>query len=111
MTAQGHGRLCSFDRSRRDVPEIATLAKDIGVRVLNFSASGCLLETTAPVDVGTVAVLRIEFDGRDLHDTVQVVRCQEIEGSGELYYVGLQFVSTSPPDAETLRYAMQRKVS
>ena len=70
-----------FDRSSgADRQEIAALATDVQVRVLNVSAAGCLLETNRALEIGHAATLRITFSGGDFEDTVQIVRCQEITG-------------------------------
>ena len=96
-----------FDRSQPSDDEIAGLSKEVRVRVLNCSATGCLVEATAPVLPGTVAVLRIAFGGHEFDDTVRVVRCQALEGAG-VYHVGTEFLSTTPPYTDTLRYLMRR---
>lgn len=43
--------------------EFAALVHEIGVRVLNCSADGCLLETNKPLKAGTVAALQISSAG------------------------------------------------
>jgi hypothetical protein len=100
--------LYEFERSGAGEEELAALTKEIRARVLNCSVTGCLVETDGPVAIGTVAVLQVAFDGRELTDTVRVVRCQQIEGAGGVNHVGLQFVSTRPPDADTLRFVAHR---
>lgn len=91
--------------------QLASLAKELRVRVLNCSGNGCLLETTAPIPVGTIARLQVAFGGNDFDDTVRVVRCQLIAGAGDVYHVGTQFLSTTPPYAGTLRHLMRRELS
>ena len=94
------------DASRRH--DLATLATDIRVRVLNVSAAGCLLETNRELEIGTVATLRLTFAGGDFEDTVQVVRCQEIKGAA-VYQVGTTFLTTAAPSIESLRYLIRRE--
>jgi hypothetical protein len=91
--------------------ELGTLAKEVRVRVLNCSGSGCLLESDAPIPIGAVAKLRIAFGGHEFDDTVRVVRCQGLAGAGNIYHVGTQFLSTTPPYAGTLRYLMRREMN
>ncbi len=75
---------------RTERHEVASLTTDMRVRVLNVSAVGCLVETTRPLEIGTVATLRITFAGGDFEDTVQIVRCQEIGmGTGSIESYGL----------------------
>ena len=100
-----------FDRSQLDDGELAALTREIRVRVINLSATGCLLETNASVQIGTVAVLRISFGGEEFSDAVRVIRCQSIVGAGHIYHVGTEFLSTTPPYADTLRYLMRREVN
>ena len=76
------------------------------MRVLNCSASGCLIETDRRFDVGTVASIRVVIDGRELVDDVQIVRCQLIAGAGSVYHLGVRFLWTSPPRASSLRTAL-----
>lgn len=88
-------------------PELAALTNDVRVRVLNVSAAGCLVEADRPIEIGSVATLRITFSGGDFEDTVQVVRCQEITGAGAVYHVATSFLAASPPSTESLRYLLR----
>jgi hypothetical protein len=100
-----------FEHSSPADEDIAGLAKEIRVRVLNCSPVGCLVESHGAVPVGTVAVLRVGFGGQDFDDIVQVVRCQPIEGAGDVHHVGTRFLGATPPYAGTLRYVMQREMT
>ncbi len=98
-----------FDGSTREEPdEIGALTTDIRIRVLNCSASGCLVESVRPLELGTVARLRIIVSGDTFEEIVQVVRCQKILGAG-VYHVGTDFLTTTPPCAESLRYLLRRE--
>ena len=100
-----------FHSPKRDSDRVlAALTTDIRVRVLNCSAIGCLVETTKPLPVGSVATLRITFSGGDFKDTVQVVRCQEITGAA-VYHVGTEFLPTIPPSAGSLRFLIRQGVA
>jgi hypothetical protein len=92
---------------RDPVPMIAVLSREIPVRVVNCSSSGCLLECTAPIEVGRIASLRLVFDGEELVDDLQIVRCQAIGGSS-LYHVGVEFLWTAPPQHQSLRLGIGR---
>ena len=85
---------------------LAALARDFDARILNYSPSGCLLETTARLEIGTVGTIHFVIDGRELADEIQVVRCQAIEGAGSLYQVGARFLWTVAPGEGTLRQAL-----
>lgn len=85
---------------------LGTLALDVSVRLINCSASGCLLQSTARLEVGALGSLHLVVHGDDLADHVRVVRCRAIEG-GSAFYIGVQFVG--PDDASTsLRKAIAR---
>jgi hypothetical protein len=88
--------------------DVASLARHVRVRVLNCSAAGCLLETTAPVSVGAFGTLRVAIGERDFDDTIQVVRCEHIKGTSSIYHVATTFISTTPPYAGSLRYTLRR---
>ena len=99
--------LYGFEHSQ---DELASLAKEVSVRVLNCSAGGCLLESDTAISVGAVARLRVTFGGKEFDDTVRVVRCQAIAGAGSVYHVGTEFLAATPPYAGTLRYVMRREL-
>ena len=88
--------------------ELISLATDIQVRVLNISGAGCLVETKRPLEIGSVATLRIGFAGGDFEDTVQIVRCQQITGASGVFHLGANFLTTTPPSIESLRYLVRR---
>jgi hypothetical protein len=86
--------------------KLAMLVRDFRIRIVNCSPSGCLLETNARLEVGTIGTLRFTVDGRELSDDIQVVRCQPIEGAGSLYHVGAKFLLTAASSPKgTLRRA------
>jgi hypothetical protein len=87
---------------------MGVLARDFEVRVLNCSPSGCLLETSAPIEVGTVGSLTLTMDGHELLDHLVVVRCQPKQGAGSVYHVGAQFLWLGSLTRHTLRGALGR---
>jgi hypothetical protein len=89
---------------------MGVLTRQVGVRVINISASGCLIETSHRMNVGTVGALRVRFGTEEYSDDVQVVRCQTIAGAGSIYYVGMRFLLTTPRSARSLRHAVARQV-
>ena len=96
-----------FGDPRHSREGLATLTRHIRVRILNCSADGGLLETTAPLVVGTVGTLRVSFGGSEFDDQIQVVRCEHMKGAGAVHHVGVRFLSTTPPYSGTLRYTMR----
>jgi len=91
--------------NRAAVPggRLGVATRELRVRVLNCSPSGCLLETDTRLDVGVTASLRVLIHGEEFCDDVAVVRCQLVEGAGALYQVGVRFLWTSPPSRRALR--------
>ena len=87
---------------------VGLLTREFRARLLNFSPSGCLVETRLRVDVGTIGSLQFVIDGKVFADDVQVVRCQQIEGAGSLYQVGARFLWTAAASKGTLRRALER---
>jgi hypothetical protein len=87
--------------------QLGVLTRERQVRLLNWSVSGCLLETNTRVPLGAIASIRITIEGRELSDDVQVVRCQPIAGAGERYHVGAQFLWTKPLVRQSLRNALR----
>ena len=96
------------DVSSLETGPLAVLARDLQARILNYSPSGCLLETNARIDVGTVGTLRFVVDGREFADHVQIVRCQPIEGAGSLFQLGVRFLLTTAAGKGTLREVLWR---
>ena len=87
---------------------VGLLTCEFHARLLNFSPSGCLVETHMRVDVGTIGSLQFVIDGKEFADDVLVVRCQQIEGAGSLYQVGARFLWTAAASKGTLRRALER---
>jgi len=96
-----------LEETRQSREGLATLTRHIRVRVLNCSAEGCLLETTAPLLEGTMGLLRVLFAGKEFDDQIQVVRCDHMNSTHAIYHVGARFLSMTPPYAGTLRYTMR----
>lgn len=86
---------------------LAVLTRQVQVRVVNCSSSGCLLESAGPIEIGTVASLRLVVDNQEFADDLRVVRCHPIEG-GSSYHVGAEFLWTTPPTQLSLRLGFGR---
>lgn len=82
---------------------VGLLRRQIRTRVLNVSLSGCLLETAAPMEVGSACELRVELNNELLVDDIRVTRCVAVQGAGSTYRVGAQFLWTSNPRPHSLR--------
>ena len=82
---------------------IAVLGRDVVVRLLEISRSGCLLESSHAMPAGTIAALAIEIDGREYMDEVRVSRSQLLAGVGERYELGVEFLWLRLPREHSLR--------
>jgi hypothetical protein len=98
------------DQMRQSDEMMGVLAREFDVRVINCSPSGCLLETRAPMEVGTIGSVTLVFEGQELTDHVRVVRCQAIAGAGSVYHVGAQFLWVGTLTRRTLRGALGARV-
>ena len=84
----------------------ATLMRDLATRVVDISASGCLIETRRRLEVGTVGRLRLKFGNDECADDVEIVRCEPVEGERSLFHVGVRFLWTTPRDVGSIRHAV-----
>jgi len=84
----------------------AILMRDLPTRVVDISASGCLIESRRRLELGTVGRLRLKFGDDECSDDVEVVRCEAVEGERALFHVGLRFLWTSPRDVGSIRHAI-----
>jgi archaeosine-15-forming tRNA-guanine transglycosylase len=82
---------------------VAVLGREVSVRLVDISGSGCLLESACRLEKGTTGSLRVVFDGMEYVDDVRVMRCRPSEGSSSLYFLGAEFLWTSSPHERSLR--------
>jgi PilZ domain len=87
------------------------LTRELRVRVIDISGSGCLIESHRRLEVGTVGRLRLQLKGEEYGDDVRVVRCQAILGAGSVHHVGLQFLWTTRRHARSIRYAVKHHMA
>jgi pilus assembly protein Flp/PilA len=82
------------------------LARSIPARLIQISRSGCLLESSRPVEDGVIGELRLQAGAQLLTDDVRVTRCVRVEGSGSSYLIGAEFVQTRHPGERSIRLAV-----
>lgn len=82
---------------------IGVVQRDISVRLVDISRTGCLFESDCGVEVGTLGMLHLDVEGREYRDAVRVGRCQAIPGAGDRFHVGAEFVWLDPPGDSALR--------
>lgn len=86
----------------------AVLMRDIVGRILDISASGCLIESRRRLEVGTVGRLCLKFGSQECADDIEVVRCEAVEGARSRFHVGVRFLWTTPRDVGSIRHAVTR---
>ncbi len=87
---------------------VAVLGREVAVRLLDISVSGCLLESSSCLAVGAMAALFVRFEGKEYADDVRVMRCRQSEGSSGIYRIGAEFLWTTTPDDGSLRRIVTR---
>jgi hypothetical protein len=86
---------------------MSVLARETHARLLNVSASGCLLECGEYLAPGTTGTLRVVVSGEGYDDAVRVTRAQQVRSAG-VWQVGVEFLWTSHPGNWSLRRMASR---
>lgn len=84
------------------------LIREVSVRLLEVSLSGCLLESRSRIQPGIAGHLRLQIDGEEHCDDVRVGRCVMVEGSGSRYRSGAEFLWSHRSEERSLRRAVCR---
>lgn len=84
----------------------AVLTRELHARVINVSASGCLVETRGRLEVGTIGRLRMKVGAEDCEDDVEVMRCDAVKGPVAWYRVGVRLLWTTPRRPGSIRFAV-----
>ena len=84
----------------------ATLTRELPVRVIDASASGCLVESQRRMEVGTIGTLQLTLAGQDCRDDFEVMRCDAVQGVPNVYHVGVRLLWTRPRRAGSIRHAV-----
>ena len=86
----------------------AVLVRELGIRLLNVSAGGCLIESQRWIEVGTIGTLQVRLGDEDCKEDVEVVRCELVRGAEPVYHVGMRLLRTKPRQAGSIRHAVVR---
>jgi PilZ domain len=89
----------------------ATLMRELSVRAVDISASGCLLVSRRRIEVGTIGTLQLKLGSEECKDDVEVVRCEAVKGTATIYHVGVRLLWTRPRQAGSIRDAVARHVT
>lgn len=82
---------------------VAVLGRDVSVRLVDVSNSGCLLQSETRLLEGTTGTLRLSYDGVEYVDDVRVMRCQAPICGDNWFRLGAEFLWTSHPNERSLR--------
>jgi hypothetical protein len=77
----------------REQATLIVFQQQLAVQLVNVSRSGCLLQASRVVRVGTVGRLRVAFDDTEYADDVRVARCEP--GNGSNCELGLELLWVS----------------
>lgn len=87
---------------------MAVLGRDVPVRVVDISVTGCRLESARRFEPGTTGALSVTFDTVKYSDDIRVMRCQSLDGASGLYDVGVEFLWTTAPREQSLRRVLPK---
>jgi hypothetical protein len=80
------------------------LTRELSVRVINISGSGCLIETQRKLEVGTLGELRLKLGVEDCSDDIELVRCETVEGARSIYRrYAVSFDDAAAPGIDPVR--------
>jgi hypothetical protein len=87
---------------------IGVILRDIRVRVLDASASGCLVESQEPLPEGAVGLLEITGDEGPTVEPLRIRRSTEIAGGATRFRAGAQFLQLGAPSPRSVRNELAR---
>lgn len=87
---------------------VGVLTRETRVRLMNISASGCLVESNSRLDPGISGALTIRVNGETYADDVRITRVQQVQGAGATWQIGAEFLWTSRPGLASLRRLVSR---
>ena len=84
----------------------AVLRREVDIRLLNVSRSGCLLESPRDLCLGTTGEVWCSSERGGHRDDIRVIRCQPDRNSSS-YLLGAEFLWTRFPTNGSLRDAIR----
>ena len=82
---------------------VAVLGRDVKIRLVDVSNSGCLIHSESRLAEGTTGTLRVMFDGAEYVDDVRIMRCRPSNAADQWFELGAEFLWTSHPGEGSLR--------
>jgi hypothetical protein len=95
-------------RTQPQADAFGMLVWSMPVRVVDVSRSGCRVEIDRHLQTGTNGQLQLPMNGVVHVDDVRVCRCQQREGAGRVYHVGVELLRTRRLSRRSLRLAIRR---
>ena len=84
----------------------AVLLRNLPLTVRDVSSSGCLIESSSPLQVGTVGWLEVEFEGERRFEWFRIAR---VHTRGEsAFLAGVEFLPLAAAGSDSLRSAIGR---
>jgi hypothetical protein len=87
---------------------VGVITREVRVRLVDISSSGCLIESSLRLEPGTAGDLRICVGGETYADDVRIARVQQVQGAGSTWRVGAEFLWTTQPGTRSLRRVVGR---
>ena len=101
MTRAQVTALAAFKAGDPTANRFGVLGKDLPIRLLDISASGCAFEINSRLETGWIGRVHVSFLGEEYSDLVRITRCDRSHGS--LHRVGAEFFLMPPPGPRALR--------
>lgn len=90
-------------------PEVTgALVRRVPAAVIDVSASGCLLETHAPLKPGTVGLLEVDDGGLGHREVVRVCHSRERAGASMPFRAGTEFLVLDAAASPSVRHKAAR---
>jgi len=90
-------------RQKRERPLVGALVRQVPLRLLDVSVSGCLFESPASISDGSVGYLDVAIDGGRRVETVRICRSVRKRERVWPWITGAQFLTLAPPSSVSLR--------
>jgi len=84
-------------------PVIGAVIRRVPIRVIEISVSGCVWETPARLDVGTVGFVEVQGGHGCRSEAVRLLRSSKLPGTIWQYQAAAEFLTLGPVSVESLR--------
>jgi hypothetical protein len=84
----------------------AVLIRDIPLAVREVSSGGCLIESSVPMQIGTIGWLEVEYEGQRRSEWFRVARVERRDD--RVFVAGVEFLPLGAAGADSLRSTIGR---